>query len=148
MDSSLIWVSVLCTAWGLVTCFIAESNLLSQGLFFLPSPARCMTQEVIASLNSTKLHLHLWTPLLWEAILLTLFPIHRGTTWLLTSETEELCRLWHNTVAHGNFSQKIAIPMQGIVMATQKGVINTMVDEFGQFATQVAQNKTKNWISL
>jgi hypothetical protein len=56
----------------------------------------------------------------------------------LTSETEELCRLQHNTVAHGDFSQKIAILVQGVVMATQKGVINTTVDESGQFVTQVA----------
>jgi len=39
-----------------------------------------------------------------------------------------------NAVARGDLSQKITVPVQGVVMVQLKDVINGMVDKLGQFA--------------
>jgi osomolarity two-component system sensor histidine kinase NIK1 len=44
-----------------------------------------------------------------------------------------------NTVARGDLSQKITVPIQGVVMVRLKDVINTMVDKLGQFAREVTR---------
>jgi osomolarity two-component system sensor histidine kinase NIK1 len=41
-----------------------------------------------------------------------------------------------NSVPRGDLSQKITIPVQGIIMAQLK---NTMVDKLGQFAKEVTR---------
>ncbi|KAG1856985.1 hypothetical protein DFJ58DRAFT_783872 [Suillus subalutaceus] len=42
-------------------------------------------------------------------------------------------------VAQGDLSQKITVPVQGVVMVQLKDVINTMVDKLGQFAKEVTR---------
>lgn len=45
----------------------------------------------------------------------------------------------HKAVALGDLSQKITVPVQGVVMVQLKDVINTMVDKLGQFAKEVTR---------
>ncbi|RPD58040.1 hypothetical protein L227DRAFT_469196, partial [Lentinus tigrinus ALCF2SS1-6] len=44
-----------------------------------------------------------------------------------------------NAVARGDLSQKITVPVQGMVMIQLKDVINAMVDKLGQFAKEVTR---------
>ena len=55
---------------------------------------------------------------------------------LLKDQVQDVARVC-NAVARGDLSQKIAVPVQGIVMVQLKDVINTMVDKLGQFAKEV-----------
>ena len=44
-----------------------------------------------------------------------------------------------NAIARGDLNQKITVPVQGVMMAQLKDVINTMVDKLGQFAKEVTR---------
>ncbi|EEB88200.1 hypothetical protein MPER_14098, partial [Moniliophthora perniciosa FA553] len=52
---------------------------------------------------------------------------------LLKAQVQDVARVC-KAVADGDLSQKITVPVQGMVMVTLKDVINTMVDKLGQFA--------------
>ena len=55
---------------------------------------------------------------------------------LLKDQVQDVARVC-NAVARGDLSQKITVPVQGVVMVQLKDVINTMVDKLGQFAKEV-----------
>ncbi|KAG1828463.1 hypothetical protein DFJ58DRAFT_877186 [Suillus subalutaceus] len=57
---------------------------------------------------------------------------------LLKAQVQDDARVC-NAVARGDLSQKITVPVQGVVMVQLKDVINTMVDKFGQFAKEVTR---------
>lgn len=57
---------------------------------------------------------------------------------LLKDQVQDIARVC-NAVARGDLSQKITVPVQGIVMVQLKDVINTMVDKLGQFAKEVTR---------
>ncbi|KAI0072317.1 hypothetical protein K474DRAFT_1728124 [Panus rudis PR-1116 ss-1] len=55
---------------------------------------------------------------------------------LLKAQVLDVARVC-NAVARGDLSQKITVPVQGVVMVQLKEVINTMVNKLGQFAEEV-----------
>ncbi|KAG0694624.1 hypothetical protein DFH29DRAFT_959340 [Suillus ampliporus] len=57
---------------------------------------------------------------------------------LLKAQVQDVARVC-NAVARGDLSQKITVPVQGVVMVQLKDVINTMVDRLGQFAKEVTR---------
>ncbi|TFK95926.1 hypothetical protein BDV98DRAFT_598145 [Pterulicium gracile] len=57
---------------------------------------------------------------------------------LLKAQVQDVARVCA-AVAAGDLSQKITVPVQGIVMVRLKDVINTMVDKLGQFAKEVTR---------
>ncbi|KAG6865414.1 hypothetical protein C0991_002804 [Blastosporella zonata] len=57
---------------------------------------------------------------------------------LLKDQVQDVARVC-NAVARGDLSQKITVPVQGVVMVQLKEVINTMVDKLGQFAKEVTR---------
>jgi len=57
---------------------------------------------------------------------------------LLKAQVQDVARVC-NAVARGDLSQKITVPVQGVVMVQLKEVINTMVDKLGQFAKEVTR---------
>ncbi|KAG6379634.1 hypothetical protein JVT61DRAFT_10152 [Boletus reticuloceps] len=57
---------------------------------------------------------------------------------LLKAQVPDVARVC-NAVARGDLSQKITVPVQGVVMVQLKDVINTMVDKLGQFAKEVTR---------
>ncbi|KAG1868348.1 hypothetical protein DFJ58DRAFT_742708 [Suillus subalutaceus] len=57
---------------------------------------------------------------------------------LLKAQVSDVARVC-NAVARGDLSQKITVPVQGVVMVQLKDVINTMVDKLGQFAKEVTR---------
>ncbi|KAG6906866.1 hypothetical protein DXG01_011628 [Tephrocybe rancida] len=57
---------------------------------------------------------------------------------LLKDQVQDVARVC-NAVARGDLSQKITVPVQGVVMVQLKDVINTMVDKLGQFAKEVTR---------
>jgi len=56
---------------------------------------------------------------------------------LLKAQVQDVARVC-NAVARGDLSQKITVPVQGVVMVQLKDVINGMVDKLGQFAKEVS----------
>ena len=70
---------------------------------------------------------------------------------LLKAQVQDVARVC-NAVARGDLSQKITVPVQGVVMVQLKDVINGMVDKLGQFArevTRVSQEVgTEGYVSL
>ncbi|KAH8103228.1 hypothetical protein DFH11DRAFT_1692635 [Phellopilus nigrolimitatus] len=57
---------------------------------------------------------------------------------LLKTQVQDVSRVCQ-AVARGDLSQKITVPVQGVVMVQLKNVINTMVDKLGQFAIEVTR---------
>ncbi|KII84955.1 hypothetical protein PLICRDRAFT_116963 [Plicaturopsis crispa FD-325 SS-3] len=57
---------------------------------------------------------------------------------LLKAQVQDVARVC-NAVARGDLSQKITVPVQGVVMVQLKDVINTMVDNLGKFALEVTR---------
>ncbi|KAG6908068.1 hypothetical protein DXG01_006257 [Tephrocybe rancida] len=57
---------------------------------------------------------------------------------LLKDQVQDVARVC-NAIARGHLSQKITVPVQGVVMVQLKDVINTMVDKLGQFAKEVTR---------
>ncbi|KAJ3855315.1 histidine kinase [Lentinula lateritia] len=57
---------------------------------------------------------------------------------LLKQQVQDVARVC-KAVADGDLSQKITVPVQGMVMVTLKEVINTMVDKLGLFASEVTR---------
>jgi hypothetical protein len=57
---------------------------------------------------------------------------------LLKAQVQDVARVC-KAVADGDLSQKITVPVQGVVMVQLKDVINTMVDKLGRFAQEVCQ---------
>lgn len=57
---------------------------------------------------------------------------------LLKAQVMDVARVC-NAVATGDLSQKITVPVQGVVMVQLKDVINKMVDKLGQFAKEVTR---------
>ncbi|KZT34623.1 HAMP TYPE histidine kinase, partial [Sistotremastrum suecicum HHB10207 ss-3] len=57
---------------------------------------------------------------------------------LLKAQVQDVARVC-NAVAAGDLSQKITVPVQGVVMVQLKDVINAMVDKLGQFAREVTR---------
>ncbi|KAI0919650.1 hypothetical protein AcV5_001658 [Taiwanofungus camphoratus] len=57
---------------------------------------------------------------------------------LLKAQVQDVARVC-NAVATGDLSQKITVPVQGVVMVQLKEVINAMVDKLGQFAKEVTR---------
>ncbi len=57
---------------------------------------------------------------------------------LLKAQVQDVARVC-NAVARGDLSQKITVPVQGVVMVQLKDVINGMVDKLGQFAKEVTR---------
>ncbi|KAH9911696.1 histidine kinase [Amylocystis lapponica] len=57
---------------------------------------------------------------------------------LLKAQVQDVARVC-NAVARGDLSQKITVPVQGVVMVQLKEVINGMVDALGQFAKEVTR---------
>jgi methyl-accepting chemotaxis protein len=57
---------------------------------------------------------------------------------LLKAQVQDVARVC-NAVACGDLSQKITVPVQGVVMVQLKDVINGMVDKLGQFAREVTR---------
>jgi len=57
---------------------------------------------------------------------------------LLKTQVQDVARVC-NAVARGDLSQKITVPVQGVVMVQLKDVINKMVDKLGQFAREVTR---------
>lgn len=57
---------------------------------------------------------------------------------LLKAQVQDVARVC-NAVARGDLSQKITVPVQGVVMVQLKDVINGMVDKLGQFAREVTR---------
>jgi osomolarity two-component system sensor histidine kinase NIK1 len=57
---------------------------------------------------------------------------------LLKAQVQDVARVC-NAVALGDLSQKITVPVQGVVMVQLKDVINGMVDKLGQFAREVTR---------
>ncbi|KAK7685262.1 hypothetical protein QCA50_011625 [Cerrena zonata] len=57
---------------------------------------------------------------------------------LLKQQVQDVSRAC-NAVARGDVSQKITVPVQGVVMVQLKEVINTMVDRLSQFAQEVTR---------
>ena len=57
---------------------------------------------------------------------------------LLKDQVQDVARVC-NAVARGDLSQKITVPVQGVVMVQLKDVINAMVDKLGQFAKEVTR---------
>lgn len=57
---------------------------------------------------------------------------------LLKAQVQDVARVC-NAVARGDLSQKITVPVQGVVMVQLKDVINTMVDKLGLFAREVTR---------
>jgi osomolarity two-component system sensor histidine kinase NIK1 len=57
---------------------------------------------------------------------------------LLKAQISDVARVC-NAVARGDLSQKITVPVQGVVMVQLKDVINGMVDKLGQFAREVTR---------
>ncbi|KAN0129460.1 hypothetical protein V8E53_012642, partial [Lactarius tabidus] len=56
----------------------------------------------------------------------------------LKAQVQDVARVC-NAVACGDLSQKITVPVQGVVMVQLKDVINGMVDKLGQFAREVTR---------
>jgi len=57
---------------------------------------------------------------------------------LLKAQVQDVARVC-NAVARGDLSQKITVPVQGLVMVQLKNVINTMVDKLKLFAREVTR---------
>ncbi|KAG9087983.1 hypothetical protein FRC06_002273 [Ceratobasidium sp. 370] len=57
---------------------------------------------------------------------------------LLKAQVQDVARVC-KAVAEGDLSQKITVPVQGVVMVQLKDVINTMVDKLGRFAQEVTR---------
>lgn len=57
---------------------------------------------------------------------------------LLKAQISDAARVC-NAVAHGDLSQKVTVPAQGIVMVQFRDVINGMVDKLGQFAKEATR---------
>ena len=57
---------------------------------------------------------------------------------LLKAQISDAARVC-NAVAHGDLSQKITVPVQGVVMVQINDVINGMVDKLGQFAREATR---------
>ncbi|KAK7679195.1 hypothetical protein QCA50_017773 [Cerrena zonata] len=57
---------------------------------------------------------------------------------LLKQQVQDVSRVC-NAVARGDLSQKITVPVQGVVMVQLKEVINAMVDRLSQFAQEVTR---------
>ncbi|KAH6905754.1 hypothetical protein BKA70DRAFT_1291834 [Coprinopsis sp. MPI-PUGE-AT-0042] len=57
---------------------------------------------------------------------------------LLKAQVQDVARVC-NAVARGDLSQKIMVPVQGVVMVQLKDVINGMVNKLGQFAQEVTR---------
>ncbi|OCH92001.1 histidine kinase [Obba rivulosa] len=57
---------------------------------------------------------------------------------LLKTQVQDVARVC-NAVARGDLSQKITVPVQGVVMVQLKEVINAMVDKLSQFAKEVTR---------
>ena len=57
---------------------------------------------------------------------------------LLKAQLQDIARIC-TAVAHGDFSQKRIVPVQGVVMVQLKDIINGMVDKLGQFAREVTR---------
>ncbi|KAJ4465052.1 histidine kinase [Lentinula aciculospora] len=57
---------------------------------------------------------------------------------LLKQQVQDVARVC-KAVADGDLSQKITVPVQGMVMVSLKEVINTMVDKLGLFASEVTR---------
>jgi len=57
---------------------------------------------------------------------------------LLRAQVQDVARVC-NAVARSNLSQKITVPVQGVIMVQLKDVINGMVDKLGQFAREVTR---------
>ncbi|KAH9946794.1 hypothetical protein B0H21DRAFT_693032 [Amylocystis lapponica] len=57
---------------------------------------------------------------------------------LLKSQVQDVARVC-NAVARGDLSQKITVPVQGVMMEQMKAVINDMVDNLGRFAKEVTR---------
>jgi osomolarity two-component system, sensor histidine kinase NIK1 len=57
---------------------------------------------------------------------------------LLKAQVQDVARVCR-AVAAGDLSQKITVPVQGVVMVQLKDVINTMVERLGQFAQEVTR---------
>ncbi|CAL1702932.1 unnamed protein product [Somion occarium] len=57
---------------------------------------------------------------------------------LLKAQVQDVARVC-NAVARGDLSQKITVPVQGVVMVQLKEVINAMVDRLGRFAKEVTR---------
>lgn len=57
---------------------------------------------------------------------------------LLKAQVQDVARVC-NAVARGDLSQKITVPVQGVVMVQLKDVINSMVDKLGLFAKEVTR---------
>ena len=57
---------------------------------------------------------------------------------LLKAQVQDVARVCR-AVAAGDLSQKITVPVQGVLMVQLKDVINTMVERLGQFAREVTR---------
>ena len=57
---------------------------------------------------------------------------------LLKAQVQDVARVCR-AVAAGDLSQKITVPVQGVVMVQLKDVINTMVERLGHFAREVTR---------
>lgn len=57
---------------------------------------------------------------------------------LLKTQVQDVARVCR-AVASGDLSQKVTVPVQGVVMVQLKDVINTMVEKLGQFAQEVTR---------
>ncbi|THU96840.1 hypothetical protein K435DRAFT_663749 [Dendrothele bispora CBS 962.96] len=57
---------------------------------------------------------------------------------LLKQQVKEVARVC-KAVADGDLTQKITVPVQGMVMTTLKDIINSMVERLGQFAKEVTR---------
>lgn len=57
---------------------------------------------------------------------------------LLKAQVQDVAKVC-NAVARGDLSQKITVPVQGVVMVQLKEVINGMVEKLGQFAKEVTR---------
>ncbi|EPS94054.1 hypothetical protein FOMPIDRAFT_50286 [Fomitopsis schrenkii] len=57
---------------------------------------------------------------------------------LLKAQVQDVARVC-NAVARGDLSQKITVPVQGVVMVQLKEVINAMVDQLSAFASEVTR---------
>ena len=68
---------------------------------------------------------------------------------LLKAQVQDVAKVC-NAVARGDLSQKITVPVQGVVMAQLKEVINGMVEKLGQFAKEVTRVSlevgTEGWV--
>ncbi|KAL0564235.1 histidine kinase osmosensor [Marasmius crinis-equi] len=57
---------------------------------------------------------------------------------VLKAQVQDVARVC-KAVADGDLTQKITVPVQGVVMVILRDVINTMVDKLGQFAKEVTR---------